>query len=281
MEHEHELSDVQLTIDESKNDSQMITSKIDENVNTNETTALFEQPSVLQGKRSRKVTARLEIISSTPSKKDFIIPKGNGKALAEIEYIQNQIAHGSTDALTRLHQICFGRRGTKTTTRKNLREFRGFEFQRESEAYQKHLKQITKLKKDQLRSISDILGLTATGRNTEHAERILNFLLEPTDDVKRMPKKKGTKKRRISEKKTPLKKRAKKSNAESHVPEVNDMKMNESKPVVKMTLQESSLSATNIELNDDGKLGKELEKQITIEPVDQSPTIQENISSSS
>ena len=104
MEHEHELSDVQLTIDESKNDNQMITSEIDENVNTNETTALFEQPSVLQGKRSRKVTSRLEIVSSTPAKKDFIIPKvnkfltdillycafhifqGNGKALAEIEY---------------------------------------------------------------------------------------------------------------------------------------------------------------------------------------------------
>ena len=114
-----------------------------------------------------------------------------------------------------------------------------------------------------------------------------------------MPKKKGTKKRRISEKKvkhigennfslissfifnlqTPLKKRVKKSNTDSHVPEVNDMKTNESKPVVKMMLQESSLSATNIELNDDGKLGNELEKQIATEPVDQSPTIQENISS--
>jgi hypothetical protein len=48
-----------------------------------------------------------------------------------------------------------------------------------------------RLKKDQLRSISNILGLPSTGRNTDHAKRILNFLIQPTDEGKRIPGKKS------------------------------------------------------------------------------------------
>ena len=49
-----------------------------------------------------------------------------------------------------------------------------------------------RLRKDQLRSLSDILGLSAAGRNTEHAERILHFLMEPTDDGKVVPERKAS-----------------------------------------------------------------------------------------
>jgi hypothetical protein len=47
------------------------------------------------------------------------------------------------------------------------------------------------LKKDQLRSISNILGLPSTGRNTDHAERILNFLIEPIDEGRKLPGRKS------------------------------------------------------------------------------------------
>lgn len=47
------------------------------------------------------------------------------------------------------------------------------------------------MKKDQLRSISNILGLPSTGRNADHAEKILNFLLKPTDEGKKLPEKKS------------------------------------------------------------------------------------------
>ena len=47
------------------------------------------------------------------------------------------------------------------------------------------------MKKDQLRSISNILGLPSTGRNTDHAKRILNFLCEPIDEGKRIPGRKS------------------------------------------------------------------------------------------
>ncbi len=49
-----------------------------------------------------------------------------------------------------------------------------------------------RFKKDELRSISNILGLPATGRNTEHAERILNFLIKPVDEGKKIPGRKST-----------------------------------------------------------------------------------------
>jgi hypothetical protein len=49
---------------------------------------------------------------------------------------------------------------------------------------------IFRLKRDQLRSLSDILGLSATGRNNEHAERILQFLMKPIDEGKQIPERK-------------------------------------------------------------------------------------------
>ncbi len=49
---------------------------------------------------------------------------------------------------------------------------------------------IFRLKKDDLRSLSDILGLPSTGRNEENAEQILNFLMEPIDDGKKIPERK-------------------------------------------------------------------------------------------
>ncbi|CAF3918125.1 unnamed protein product [Rotaria magnacalcarata] len=153
---------------------------------------LFEQPIILDGKRSRRPTSRLDISDSLPAKKELTIPQGHGKPLGEIEYINYQITHASTDALSRMRTICFGRRGNQSTMRKHLREFKGFEFSRDSEEYEKHLNHLVKLKKDQLKSISNILGLPAAGRNTDHAERILNFLLEPLDEGKRVQGKKST-----------------------------------------------------------------------------------------
>ncbi|CAF3552882.1 unnamed protein product [Rotaria sp. Silwood1] len=158
--------------------------------NNMDTQPLFEQPIILEGKRSRKPTLRLELSDLTTPKKELSIPQGHGKPLGEIEYINYQITHASTDAVSRMRNICFGRRASQTNIRQNLREFKGFEFERDGDEYQRHLNNLIKLKKDQLRSISDILGLPASGRNNEHAERILNFLMNPIDEGKPIPERK-------------------------------------------------------------------------------------------
>jgi hypothetical protein len=44
-----------------------------------------------------------------------------------------------------------------------------------------------RLRKDQLCALTDILGLSSSGRNTEHADRILNFLVQPVDAGKSIP----------------------------------------------------------------------------------------------
>ena len=46
------------------------------------------------------------------------------------------------------------------------------------------------MKKDELRSISNILGLPLTGRNVDHTERILTFLIKPVDEGRKVPGKK-------------------------------------------------------------------------------------------
>jgi hypothetical protein len=79
----------------------------------NDTQPLFEQPVIIEGKRSRKPTSRLELSDLTTPKKELTIPQGNGKPLGEIEYINYQITHASTDALSPMRNICFGRRAVR------------------------------------------------------------------------------------------------------------------------------------------------------------------------
>lgn len=74
----------------------------------NETQPLFEQPVIVEGKRSRKPTSRLELTDVSPPRKEFSVPQvwifrwkreekkkdkiknvffqGNGKALGEIPF---------------------------------------------------------------------------------------------------------------------------------------------------------------------------------------------------
>lgn len=52
------------------------------------------------------------------------------------------------------------------------------------------MKLLFRMKKDQLRSVSDILGLPSTGRHDEHAQRILDFLMQPVDEGKNIPERK-------------------------------------------------------------------------------------------
>lgn len=51
-----------------------------------DTQPLFEQPIILEGKRSRKPTSRLELSDLEAPKKELVIPQGRGKALGDIAY---------------------------------------------------------------------------------------------------------------------------------------------------------------------------------------------------
>ncbi|CAF0806726.1 unnamed protein product [Adineta ricciae] len=202
--------ELRLVVDEDKNTS--LESEKEKIIDTSatedeemDTQPLFEQPVLLEGKRSRKPTSRLELAKLTPTKKELTIPQGHGKPLGEIEYINYQISHASSETLSRMRIICFGRRGNSTNIRKHLREFNGFAFERESDEYQRQISTLAKLKKDQLRSILRLLGLTSTGRNTEQAERILNFLMKPTDEGKTISKKKSTGRKKKSATEEPKK----------------------------------------------------------------------------
>jgi len=152
--------------------------KRDESISMkNEAPPLFEQPVIVEGKRSRKPTSRLELTDVSPPRKEFSVPQGNGKALGEIPFINHQLTHMSIDDLTQLRMICLGRRASKANLRKNLQDFKGFTFDRESEEFQRHLTNLTKLKKDQIDQLNEILGL----ETSNDPKNILEFLLEPKD----------------------------------------------------------------------------------------------------
>lgn len=56
-----------------------------------DTQPLFEQPVILEGKRSRKPTSRLELSDLATPKKELSIPQGHGKPLGEIAYGNHRI----------------------------------------------------------------------------------------------------------------------------------------------------------------------------------------------
>jgi hypothetical protein len=54
------------------------------------------------------------------------------------------------------------------------------------------------LKKEQLEPLLDVLGLPSSSRNDENAEKVLTFLLAPTDEGKPIPEEKPIPERKMS-----------------------------------------------------------------------------------
>ncbi|CAF0723053.1 unnamed protein product [Didymodactylos carnosus] len=194
-------------------------------------TPLFEQPIVLEGKRRRTATIRLEMNELTP-KKEIQIPKGNGKPLGEIEYINHQITNTNGEQLVSLQYICFGRKVVHANMKKILRTFAGFDFKKGTPEYDRTLSRLLKYKKPQLKVILDVLGLQQSGRNEEQAERILDFLVEPYDEGKRVAKKmskqsSASKKRRSTDSSLKVASRKRNNTATSQIMDESDADSNE------------------------------------------------------
>jgi hypothetical protein len=60
-------------------------------VETENAHPVLDQSVIIEGKRSRKPTLRLEISESVPTKKELSIPQGHGKPLGEIEYSKSRV----------------------------------------------------------------------------------------------------------------------------------------------------------------------------------------------
>lgn len=94
--------------------------------------------------------------------------------ISEIEY---HITHAGLAVVNALHLICYGKEGEVRKTRKALRKFAGFSWDKNSDEHEAKVKEvIEKIKLPDLIAVCNILDLNYEGSKEEIAERICSFL---------------------------------------------------------------------------------------------------------
>ncbi|XP_056619497.1 protein DEK [Triplophysa dalaica] len=148
---------------------------------------------IVEGKREKKVVQRLDMQMCKPKEKAKIESTGKGAKLGDIARINHSIGKLKAPLLKPLHKIVYDRPGAASSLRKNLRLFNGFTFDVDSDPYSKKLLKVIRLPKTQLKTICQTLDLERSGKQSVLAERIMTFLLSPTNSGKPVLKKKKRK----------------------------------------------------------------------------------------
>ncbi|CAH1253541.1 DEK [Branchiostoma lanceolatum] len=182
--------------------------KEDENENDEESSdeelvGLLEKDPVVEGKRQRKKTERLEVEVTTTPKEEFKIPEGKGTKLGEIERVEWQLQRNKSEDLKPLHRILFNKGGSATVVKRHIRQFSGFDFEKDSKEYEKKKEQILRYTVAALKYFCDTLDIEKKGNRDELVEKLMEFLMEPVSSGK--PKKRKADGPKKAPKKTPKK----------------------------------------------------------------------------
>ncbi|XP_069074338.1 protein DEK [Pleurodeles waltl] len=164
-----------------------------------------EKSLIVEGKREKKKVERLSLEMSVQKKGEEVV-EGKGVKLVDIERVQYFLKKRKSDELRVLHRLLFNRLGTSHLLKKNISQFSGFPFEKDSDQYKKKEEMLKKCKKVMLKVICEVLDLERSGSNGELITRIMNFLMEPKPSGKPLPK---------SAKKTPPSKGSKKERSSS------------------------------------------------------------------
>ncbi|XP_060725812.1 protein DEK isoform X3 [Tachysurus vachellii] len=153
---------------------------------------------IIEGKREKKTVQRFNMQMGKPKEKLKIESIGHGDKLGDIARVNHAIGKLKAPQLKPLHKILYDRPGAVSSLRKHLRLFNGFPFESDSDPYNKKKEKVLKLPKIQLRTICQILDLERSGTQCVLGDRIMQFLINPTNSgkpviLKKKRKKKSTK----------------------------------------------------------------------------------------
>lgn len=104
----------------------------------------------------------------------------NGIPLGDIANVEKYITATRIEGLQTLHQICFDTVGKTNMLKKSLRQFAGFAFDKDSNEYEKKLKETQKFDVAKLKGVCEGLQLDKKGSKEAVSQRICEFLLAPT-----------------------------------------------------------------------------------------------------
>ncbi|KAL4617098.1 protein DEK [Arapaima gigas] len=146
------------------------------------------KPEIIEGKREKKSVQRLDLQIGKPTE-PVKIEEGRGMKLGDIEQVAYCIGRMKADELKPLHKILFNRPGAAASLKKNIRQFSGFTFDANSEAYNKKRDVVKRHTMAGLKSICKILDLETSGNHSVRVDRIMNFLMNPKTRQRALPKK--------------------------------------------------------------------------------------------
>jgi len=147
---------------------------------------LLDQPLEVTGARERKRVERLDLSFKVGDKKLDIV-EGSGQKLGECPRIEYKINKVKGEELKTLHRVLFGRVGAALTAKKNIRQFSGFTFSKNSTEFEKKRAIVEKVKMIDIKKMCELLDLERSGGKEEIIQRLLEFLLSPSDSGKKVP----------------------------------------------------------------------------------------------
>ncbi|XP_053489962.1 protein DEK [Ictalurus furcatus] len=200
---------------------------------------------IIEGKREKKTVQRLNMQMGKPKEKLKVESIGHGDKLGDIARVNHAIGKLKAPQLKPLHKILYDRPGAVSSLRKHLRLFNGFPFEIDSDPYNKKKEKVLKLPKIQLRTICQILDLERSGNQSVLVDRIMHFLINPTNSGKPVILKKKKKKKIMKDAK-----REKKISSKSKQQQLESGK---SKAIVTDSSSDEADEEENKSKNEDGE----------------------------
>ncbi|RDD46222.1 Protein DEK [Trichoplax sp. H2] len=141
---------------------------------------IYDKPLIQEGARVRKTTDRLHLKIPVKVKTKIDFSTGKGERLGDISQIETAVTGSKADTLKPLHRLLFGRPGSATEVKRNIRDFRGFNFDTTSDEYQTKEKMLSKMTSSDLRNLCGIICVQRGASKVEMIEHIMEFLLVPS-----------------------------------------------------------------------------------------------------
>ncbi|XP_076805739.1 protein DEK-like isoform X1 [Clavelina lepadiformis] len=174
---------------------------------------LLERPvEILREKRERKKVTRFTYDDATTptsdKKKKLEILDGRGVKLAEHPRVEWQLQRNKAEDLKIIHKLFFGSFGELFSCKKNIRNFSGFAFEKDSPEYEKKEDYIGRFTLDNLKWALTVCDVdNRKGKKEDLIDTLLNWCLRPKPSGKELPQKKKKrekkKKRRSGVQKSP------------------------------------------------------------------------------
>ncbi|XP_022198036.1 protein DEK [Nilaparvata lugens] len=145
---------------------------------------LLEQSLEIYAPRARKPVDQFDAVvlrQGSRQKFDVQITRGKGIKIEDIPSISYEVEKSGLDDLKTLHRIMYSRIGNVENVKDNIQNFSGFAFDKDTKPFRMTRTALTKLTMTKLRCLSQMLCLPKEGKIADYVERILQFLLKPTD----------------------------------------------------------------------------------------------------